>query len=148
MGRSRIADIPGAFPVAVKMGTNTAIASNGAGAILNDTIWVAPANLKVVSAYRVAHATEVTKGTATTSASYRRHNLINGGIAGTGTSIVASLNNTASNAATSSRAFATTANNTVTKGALLYVSHLTVGAETGDGTDVANGSYFLEYELL
>src|SRR3990167_9583198 len=60
-----------------RLGTSAAVASNGAVAILPDMMFVAPADLRIVSAWRMnVSASDVTKGTATTSASYRRLNLI------------------------------------------------------------------------
>ncbi len=148
MGKSFLADIPGNFFVQ-KIGSVAAAASNGAGAIPADVAFVAPANIKLLSAWRLNQtASDVTAGTAISSASYRRMNLLNGGTAGTGTTIMASLNATASAASLTTRAFATTANNTATQGAILYASHLTVGAATADGTDLAASLIFIAYELL
>jgi len=148
MGKSPIADIPGNFFVA-PLGSTAAIASNGAGAILTAAHFVAPADLKVLSVNKIAMGgTEVTKGTATTSASYRRTNLINGGASGTGTVNMASLNNTASGAQYGTKAFVTTTNNTMAAGEIALLSHLTVGADTADGTDMAQSRFQLAYELL
>src|SRR3990167_7638336 len=58
----------------IKLGSIAAVASNGAEALLalTDMSWVAPQACKIVSAWRINHtASDVTKGTATTSASYR-----------------------------------------------------------------------------
>lgn len=147
MGDSYLADIPGNRFVA-GLGSSAAIASNGAPAILGHSYFVANADLKIHNVWKVASANEATAGTAVSSASYRRFNLLNGGTAGTGTTIMASLNNTASTAAQGKKAFATTANNTAAAGAILYLSHLTVGAATADGTDAAVSVYQIEYELL
>lgn len=148
MGRSFLADIPGNFFVA-QLGSTAAIASNGGDAILTAAAFVAPANVKILSAWKVAlGGTEVTKGTATTSASYRRTNLINGGASGTGTTIMASLNNTASGAQYGSKAFATTASNTMSAGEIALISHLSVGAATADGTDMAQSTFYAAYQLL
>lgn len=148
MGKSKLADIPGNF-FQERIGSSAALASNGAGAILGDTFWVAPADIKIKAAWKtVTGANEVTAGTAISSASYRRFTLVNGSTDGTGTVIVASLNPTASAASLTSRAFATTANNTVASGNLIFVSHLTVGAATADGTDAAIAQYHIQYELL
>jgi len=147
MGSTFQADIPGNKHVAV-IGTSAAVASNGADARLAGPIMIAHQNLKVLSLEKQCHAAEVTKGTATTSASYRRSILYNGGSSGTGTVNVASANATASVAAQGTRAFATTATNTVADGEVLYVSHLSVGAATANGTDMAAATYVLSYELL
>lgn len=132
------------------LGTSAAVASNGAEAILPDIAWVAPASIKVVSAWRINQtASDVTKGTATTSASYRRVNLIaNTGATGTGTTILASQNATASAASLVPRSFAAVAGLTVPAGGVILASHLTVGAETGDGTDMAASIFQMAYELV
>lgn len=147
MGQSALADIPGNFFIA-RLGSYASVASGGANALQLDSAFVAPAAIKIVSAWRFVQAAEVTVGTATSSASYRRMNLINGGTAGSGTVIMASINATASAGATTTRAFATTANNTAPAGAILLASHLTVGAATADGTDMAAGFVEIAYELL
>ncbi|KKM03506.1 hypothetical protein LCGC14_1773710, partial [marine sediment metagenome] len=132
-----------------KLGSTAAVASNGGDALLADPAFIAPAALKIVSAWRLPHtASEVTKGTLTTSASYRRMTLItNTAGAGSGTNIVASLNATASVASRVSRAFAIAAS-TVPVGAIVLCSHLTIGAATGDGTDMAASDMFIAYELV
>ena len=128
------------------IGTTAAVASNGAGAILPDVVFVAPYDLQIVSAWKSnISASDVTKGTATTSASYRRTNLItNTAGTGSGTNIVASLNATGSLAGSATRAFTTVAS-TVPAGAIVLASHLTVGAETADGTDMAAGHFTIAY---
>lgn len=133
----------------VRLGSAAAVASNGAGAILADMSFIAPADLKLVSVWRMNQtASDVTKGTATTSASYRRMNLItNTAGTGSGTNIVASLNATASAASLVTRSF-TIAASTVPSGAIVLCSHLTVGAETGGGTDLAANIVEIAYELV
>lgn len=149
MGKDFLADVPGNHFNAF-LGSTAAIASGGGDAILTAAGgWRAPANLAVLSVHKTAMGgTEVTKGTATTSASYRRTNLLNGGASGTGTVIMASLNNTASGAQYGTKAFATTANNTMSQGEIAIISHLSVGAATADGTDMAQSLFYLEYRLL
>ncbi|KKM66810.1 hypothetical protein LCGC14_1477410, partial [marine sediment metagenome] len=112
-------------------------------------VFIAPAACKLVSAWAMnISASDVTKGVATTSASYRRMNLIcNTAAAGTGTHIVASLNATAVAASWGTRAFTVVAS-TIPAGGVVRMSHLTVGAETGDGTDSAARVYMLAYELV
>ena len=147
MGKSVLADVVGNFFVA-HLGSVAAIASNGGDARLQNA-FVAPANMKVLSVWKAnLAANEVTKGTATTSASYRRHRFFNGGSAGTATTIVASLNATASAASLGSRAFTLTANNTASTGEILYADHLTVGAATAEGTVAAACEILMAYELL
>jgi len=133
----------------VKIGSTAAIASNGAGAILPDTFFVAPANIQIVGAWKLNQtASDVTKGTATSSASYRRFSLIaNTAGTGSGTNIVASLNATASAASLVTRSFTTVAS-TVPAGSIVLVSHSTVGAETADGTDAAASLFQIAYQYV
>lgn len=133
----------------VVLGTTAAIASNGAGAILPDIRWVAPVDLVIKSAFKTnISASDVTVGTSVSSASYRRFTLItNTAATGSGTNIVASLNATAAVASNLSRAFTTVAS-TVPAGAVVLVSHLTVGAETADGTDAAAATFQISYEAV
>ncbi|KKK91640.1 hypothetical protein LCGC14_2710920 [marine sediment metagenome] len=134
--------------VAVKLASSASLASNGAGAILGPG-FIAPASLKLISAWRLNHtAKDVTASTTRTSASYRRMTLItNTAAAGTGTNIVASLNATASADTHATRSFEMAAS-TVPTGAIILVSHLTVGAETANGTTMAACDIFVEYELV
>lgn len=148
MGKSRLADIPGNFFVA-RLGSSGAIASGAANARLADVGFMAPADMKVLSVWKHnLQADEVTKGTATTTSSYRRHTLVNGGAAGTGTTVLASLNATASAASLGARSFAMVATPTAAAGDVLYGSHLTVGAATADGTDAGAALWEIAYQLL
>lgn len=133
----------------VRLGSAAAAASDGGGAILADMAFVAPADLKLVSAWRVnLTASDVTKGTAISSASYRRMQLItNTAGTGSGANIVASLNATASAASKVTRSFEIAAS-TVPANAIVLCSHLTVGADTADGTDMAANIVEIAYELV
>lgn len=132
-----------------RVGTVAAVASNGAGALIAGQVFIAPAAMKIVSAWAMnISASDVTKGTATTSASYRRMTLVcNTAAAGTGTHVMASLNATASAASWDTRAFTVVAS-TIPAGGVVQISHLTVGAETGDGTDMAARAVHIAYELV
>lgn len=110
---------------------------------------MAPAPLKILSVWNQNGAiAEATQGTATTSASYRRTNLVNGSTDGSGTTIMASLNQTASQATYSTRAFSLTSNVTAAAGEIIFASTLTVGAATADGTTQEAGNVFVSYSLL
>jgi hypothetical protein len=146
MGKTFLADIPDNY--AHQVFTNAGVASNGANAVIASAAFVAPNNLIVNRAWYMPWANAATKGTATTSATYKRINLLNGGTSGTGTTIIASCNLTASIASRGSKAFATTANNTVSAGYILYFSALTVGGTSDDGTQLQAGVLEIEYELL
>ena len=135
--------------MAARLGSMASLASNGGDAISGTTNFIAPASLKIISAWRMNQTkSDVTKGTATTSASYRRVLLItNTAGAGTGANIIASQDATASAASNVTRAFTTIAS-TVPTGAIIKASHLTVGAATADGTDMAESDIFFTYELV
>lgn len=152
MGKSRLADIP--LPsdlghINAIIGTVAAIASGGANARPSVQGFVAPANGRLVAAWKHnLAANEVTVGTATSSASYRRHRILNGGASGTATTILGSINATASAASLGSRAFVVDSTITVAKGDILYYDQLTVGAATADGTDAAACVLQISYQLI
>lgn len=126
-----------------------ALASNGANATVPGFGIYMSANAIIDSVWAVnIAASDVTTGTATSSASYRRVNIIcNTAATGTGTDIVASLNATASAAVGATRGF-TIAASTVPAGALVLASQLTVGAATADGTDAAARVYNVAYHYV
>lgn len=130
------------------IGSVAAVASNGADAVFANAVFVAPAACRIVSAWALnVSASDVTVGTATSSASYRRTNLVaNTAAAGTGTHVMASLNATASAASWGTRSFTVVAS-TVPAGGVVQASHLTVGAATADGTDAAARIITIAYEL-
>ena len=127
------------------IGSHAAIASNGAGAIENNIVFIAPAACKLVSAWCMnISASDVTTGAA---ASYRRAQLIcNTAGAGSGTDIIASVNITASAALRVTRALTTVAS-TIPAGGIVLMSHRTVGANSANRTDAAARYYGIEYEL-
>lgn len=130
------------------LGSTAAIASGGAnGRLVNG--FVAPGNLRILAAWRHnLGADEVTAGTAVSSASYRRLMLRNGGSAGTATVILASSNAQTSAASLGSRGFSLVATPTASQGDILYFDHLTVGAATANGTDMASGILQVSYQLI
>lgn len=115
--------------------------------------FIPPRDGRVKSAFWTPlNTAQATKGTATTSASYRRLEMYNGGTAGTITtsaSRIASLNITSSIASSGYRAFQTV-DSTITFAAssLLYFSHTTVGAATADGTELQAGSFVFTWESI
>jgi hypothetical protein len=146
MGKTFLADIPGNYFHQVF--TNASVASNGGNAVVASACFVAPNNIEVKRAWYAPWANACTKGTATSSATYRRLTVVNGGSAGTGTTIMASANITASIASRGTKAFTTTANNTANSGEILYFSQATVGGTCDDTTELQSGVLQLEYELL
>lgn len=119
---------------------NATVASNGADA--RYAIMRAPANLKVTGAYWIPTSADQTGD----ASSYRRLAVVNGGTAGTATTIIASINITASKASFSLNALSGTA--TVASGELLVFSHLTVGGAKDDETNLKAGMTQVEYQLL
>lgn len=149
MGRNYLADIPGNF-FNVVMGTNASIASNGANARLADVSFVAPANLKVLSVWRL-NQDLVEASISKVVATYRDLKILNGGTSGTGTVVIASVRSGTAigPAAYGTQSFAITTDNTVTQGGVLWASALaSVGAASDDTTAVSNSVWQLAYELL
>lgn len=144
---------PAGLATAVKtgewQGSMAAVASNGAGALIAGEVFIAPAACKILSAWSVnGAAKDVSKGTATTSASYRRFTLVcNTAAAGVGTHIMASCNATAVQDSWGTRAWTVVAS-TIPAGGIVRISHLTVGANTGDGTDSADKAIVFNYDLV
>jgi len=145
MGKVFLADIPDAkfhkiFTCAsIASDTDAEVASVG---------FIAPNDLSIQRVWYQPWADQATQGTATTSATYRRFQLCNGGTAGTSTTVIASVNITASIASRGSKAFSTTASNTASAGEILFFSALTVGGNNDDGTILQSGVLQVEYELL
>ena len=145
MGKVFLADVPDAkFQ---KIFTCASVASD-TDAVVGSTGLVVGNDLSIQRVWYQPWADQATQGTATTSATYRRINLYNGGTAGTAVTIMASVNITASIASRGSKAFSTTASNTASAGEILFFSALTVGGDNDDGTILQSGVLQVEYELL
>jgi len=94
---------------------------------------------------------DVDVSTATSSASYRRLSVYNGGTIGTVTataSRVASLNLTVSLASYSSRAMTVSTAISLASGQALYGSQETVGAAEANGTVLQAGRVSIGYEII
>lgn len=151
MGKSIFADAPALYGHGqILLGTVAAIASGGANARPGAVGFVAHHDMRLLSVWKHnLSASEVTVGTAVSSASYRRHMIRNGGTAGTATTILASLNATSSAASLGSRSFAiVNTAHTVSRGEIVYYDQITVGAATADGTDAAACAIQVAYQLL
>lgn len=129
---------------------NASVASNGANARLGQ--FYVSRDIRVKSAvWMPTGANQATVGTATTSATYRRLELYNGGTSGTVTataSRIGSLNLTASLASLGSRGFTIDTTVTAASGSILYFSQSTVGGTDNDGTILAAGSISFVYETI
>ena len=138
MGSTFQADTPGNRHIATL--DVASVASDGAASrfvVLN-----AAQNIQILAAkWEVQGADQ-----GANSASYRSVQLVNGGSAGTATTVVASLGFTASLASLSNNALTGTA--TVASGAQVMFSQNTVGGAHSDGTVVIAGRLQVEYRLL
>lgn len=140
MAGTFLGDIPGAR---FNLGQpNASVASNGAVGRLIE-IGVAPHDCRVQAAWWTP--TGADQGTA---ASYRNVKLINGGTAGTGTTVVASLALSASAASLTPRAMTTVSSATIPAGAMIYASQDTVGGTDATGTVLRAGRFDLSYEVI
>lgn len=145
MGKIFLADVPDAkFQ---KIFTCASVASTADGVVASAG-FVCDNDISVQRVWYQPWADTCTTGTATSSATYRRINLCNGGTAGTTTTIMASCNITASVASRGTKAFATTASNTASGGEILFFSALTVGGDDDNCSTLQSGVIQLEYELL
>jgi hypothetical protein len=138
-----------AVPIVV---THASVASNGADAKIAGQIGPFGGNgIRVKAAWWTPTGTDqATKGTATTSASYKRLLMVNGGSAGTAVSpVIATWNLTASVASLSATAHTSIDSSaTVASNEIIYFSALTVGAATADGTELRAGQFAFSYEAL
>jgi hypothetical protein len=128
------------------------LASDGANARLGAILLRRDARIKSIAYIPTGADNALSAGTAITSASYRRITIVNGGTAGTGTTVLASINNTASVASfgTSGGSLTGTAVSQVSaaSGEVLVLSQATVGAATANGTTMAAGVISITYETL
>lgn len=142
MGSTMLGDIPsGAIHGTVI--SHASVASNGAGAALRNIgagIFRAPQNLTIVAAWWEPTGAD---NSATTTGSYRRLSVINAGNDGTGTTVLASLNLTASLASNTTRALTLAATPTVSQGQVIAASHTTVGGDHANGTVLQAGNFHI-----
>jgi hypothetical protein len=140
MANTALGDIPGArFPLG---GANASLASSGANGRLIE-IGIAPHDMRVRSAWWTP-----TGGDQGTAASYRNVKLINGGTAGTGTAVVASLALSASKASLTPASMVADSAVTVPAGAMIYASQDTVLGTDATGTVLRAGRFDLAYEVI
>lgn len=137
MGRSYLADIPGNFAV-VPIGSNAAVASDGAAAVFAEGRFVAPGNLKILSIWRQLANNEVTAATN----SYRQI------VAYNGTRSLGTYAATVSKAQYGTVGFTLAATPTVAAGGIVSFSHSTVGGDHNDGTALSAAVFQIAYELL
>lgn len=134
--------------------SHASVASNGAnatyggaGAVLK---WRAPQACTILGAYWEANGADSAAANAT---SYRRLSLINGGAAGAGTTVLASVDLTASLASNTTRALTMVSNATMqtpilAAGDIVYASQATVGGAHSDGTVLVAGTFGFRYRPI
>lgn len=137
--------------------TFASTASNGANAV-QDRLGPFDRKARVRALQAVfTGADQATHGTATTSAIYRRLRVLNGGVTGTGTTILASVNLTSSvaslgNGRAGSVVYPANATNAssgiLDVGQMLVFDQITVGGTDNDGTVLAAGYYLVTLELF
>lgn len=129
--------------------SNASTASNGANAVIARFAPLGHA-VRIKQAFWSPTGTDnATHGTATTSATYRRIQLVNGGSLGTNsTNVLASFNLTVSQASLGTVAGVVDSTITVASNEVVYMSQLTVGGTDNDGTILQAGVGSVEYELI
>ena len=144
MASTPLGDIPGARFHIPYAATHASVASNGANAKLAQ---IGPFEFPV--AIRAAYWTPTGADQAGTStASYRRMTVRNGGASGTTTAILASLNLTATRASLAPVAMTVVATPTLAAGAVAVFSQETVGAASATNTQLEAGQFACAYEVI
>jgi len=147
MASTRLGDIPGARFHAPLVVTHASAASGGANARLGQ-FGPFDHDLRVRGAYWTPTGAD---NAGTSTASYRRLSLYNGGASGTVTataSRLASLNLTATRASLGPVAMTVDTAVTVASGAALYFSQETVGAASATNTQLEAGQFAIAYEVI
>lgn len=142
-----LGDIPGNRTHQGIFATHASVASNGANARLGQ-IGPFERNMRIRGAWWTP--IDADNG-GTSTASYRRLSLYNGGSAGTATataSRIASLNLTASKASLAPVAMTVDTTVTLAAGAIIYASQETVGAASATNTQLQAGQFALSCEEI
>lgn len=147
MATTKLGDIPGARFHSPAVVTHASVASGGANARLGQ-IGPFAHDLRIQNAWWTPTGAD---NAGTSTASYRRLSLYNGGASGTVTataSRVASLNLTASKASLAPVAMTVDTTVTLASGAILYFSQETVGGASATNTQLEAGQFSLAYEVI
>jgi hypothetical protein len=147
MGSTKLGDIPSGA-IAGQTISHASVASNGANAaILAIGVgnWRAPQNVTIVSAHWEPTGAD---SAVTNTTSYRTLTLINGGSAGTGTAVLASVALTATTASNTLRALTLASVPTVAEGSVVAFSHATVGGAETNGTVLVAGQARFSYRPI
>lgn len=142
MANTALGDIPGArFPLPrVTVGAVTSAAAN---ALVDTNFGPFPHDIRVRNLYFIPTAAD--QGAA---ASYRRITALNRGTSGTGTTIIGSINLSASKASMQAASFVVDSTLTLAAGAMLAFSQLTVGGTDATGTVLQAGVIAGSYEVI
>jgi|SRR3972149_416492 len=143
-----IGDIPGGSLQGgvvshASLASDGAAATYGGAAIANK--WRAPQACTIVGAYWEPHGAD---NDAANASSYRRLTVINGGAAAAGTTVLASLNLTASLASNTQRAMTLATNPTLSAGECIYASQTTIGGNHSAGTVTRAGTFRWDYRPI
>ncbi len=129
--------------------SHASVASDGANAIVGSigaNCFRAPRAMQLESAWWEPTGADNTATPNTLS--YRRVTVLDAGPNGAGTTVLASLDLTASLASNTTRAFSLIATPTVPKGNVIAVQHATVGGAHSDGTVLRAGQFHLNWSPI
>lgn len=140
-----LGDIPGNRLTHPILNTHASVASGGANALLGPQFGPFPFNIRVRNVWWTPTGGDTS---ATKSATYRRLTLINGGTAGAGTTIIASLNQSATVASLVPASLTVDTTATVASGNVLNFSQATVGGTDANGTVLLAGQFAISYEVI
>lgn len=128
--------------------SHASVASNGAGAVIANigvNNWRAPQACTIVEAWWEPTGAD---SAVTNTTSYRLLTLVNAGSAGTGTTVLASLNNTTSQASNTLKTMTVASAATLAQGAVVAASHATVGGNETNGTVLVAGQFRFTYRPI
>lgn len=129
--------------------SHASVASDGANATYGGAggvgKWRAPQACTIVRAYWEPTGAD---SAAANASSYRRLSIINGGTNATGTTVLASVNLTASAASNTERAFTLVTTPTLSQGECIYASQATVGGAHSAGTVLVAGVFHFDYRPI
>lgn len=144
MASNPAGDIPGARFAMALAATHASAASNGATA-RGGQFGPFGFGIRPTAAFWCPTGADAT---GSSSATYRNVQIINGGTAGTGTTVVASLALSASLASLGQRAMVVDTTQTVASNEILYFKQVTVGSGDHANCVMPAGQVSLAYEIL
>lgn len=145
MGTTMLADYMASGSLRGSVISHASVASNGANAAIRAIgvdNWRAPQALTITEAYWEPTGAD---SAVTNTSSYRRITLINAGSAGTGTTVLGTLNNNTSQASNTLKTITVVAGNSVAAGEVVAFSHTTVGGAETNGTVLVAGQVHFNF---